>query len=283
MAIKLSTTNHSRDVLGLRYIYPVISRRAGGLSIGVNFNTNNACNWQCVYCQVPNLSLGVAPSLDLMQLSIELRFFLKQVLKGDFYQEFQVDTDKRLIKDVALSGNGEPTSVKQFAEAVALIAKIVKEMAVPEGVKYVLITNGSLIHQTKVQQGLKQLADNGGELWFKLDSATLEGRKRLNHALISQQKYEENLKTAIELCPTWLQTCFFSMDGAVLSELEQIAYLKLLAQIKDLSGFQGVLLYSLARPSLQAEADRVNSVSLSQLTEFADRIEDLGVTVKVNH
>ena len=62
---KLSVKNHDRDVLAYRYIYPVISRRSGGLSIGINFNTNNACNWRCVYCQVPDLTLGAAPSLDL--------------------------------------------------------------------------------------------------------------------------------------------------------------------------------------------------------------------------
>jgi len=282
MVTKLSTINHSRDVLGLRYVYPVISRRAGGLSIGVNFNTNNACNWQCVYCQVPNLSLGSAPPLDLVLLEKELRFFLEEVLAGDFYDEFQVETGKRVIKDIALSGNGEPTSVKAFAEAVALISTIVEQMAVPETAKYVLITNGSLIHQTKVQQGLQILANAGGELWFKLDSATFGGRKVLNHAAISQQNYVANLKLAIQLCPTWLQTCFFTMDGQVLSESEQLAYLALVEQIKNLSGFQGILLYSLARPSLQVEADRLTSANLEQLTEFADKIKNLGVIVNVN-
>ena len=282
MAIKLSTTNHRRDVLGLRYVYPVISRRAGGLSIGINFNTNNACNWQCVYCQVPNLSLGSAPPLDLVLLEKELRFFLEQVLTGHFYEDFQIETDKRVIKDIALSGNGEPTSVKEFAEAVALISTIAKQMTVPKTAKYVLITNGSLIHQAKVQQGLQILAQTGGELWFKFDSATLEGRKQLNHAAISQQNYVANLKLAIQLCPTWLQTCFFAMDGVLLSESEQLAYLALIEQIKDLSGFQGVLLYSLARPSLQTEADRLTSANLEQLTEFADKIKNLGVRVTVN-
>ncbi|PIU16966.1 MAG: radical SAM protein, partial [Gallionellales bacterium CG08_land_8_20_14_0_20_59_87] len=34
----LSTTDHSRDSAGLRYVYPVVSRRAGGVSIGINLN-----------------------------------------------------------------------------------------------------------------------------------------------------------------------------------------------------------------------------------------------------
>ena len=55
----LTTDDHRRDSAGLRYVYPVISRRAGGVSIGINLNPNNACNWACVYCQVENLTRGV--------------------------------------------------------------------------------------------------------------------------------------------------------------------------------------------------------------------------------
>lgn len=36
VANKLEVTNHSRDSAGLTYVYPVLSRRAGGVSIGIN-------------------------------------------------------------------------------------------------------------------------------------------------------------------------------------------------------------------------------------------------------
>jgi len=61
----LSETNHDRDSAALRYVYPVISRRAGSVSVGINLNPNNACNWHCIYCQVPNLVRGAAPNIDL--------------------------------------------------------------------------------------------------------------------------------------------------------------------------------------------------------------------------
>src|SRR5512139_3624429 len=101
MSSPLTVTDHSRDSAGLTYIYPVLSRRAGGLSIGVNFNTNNACNWQCIYCQVPDLKIGAAPELDFRLLEQEFRGFLEQVLSGDFYRHFQVPEDQRTIKDIA--------------------------------------------------------------------------------------------------------------------------------------------------------------------------------------
>ena len=56
----LGTDDHSRDAAGLKYVYPVVSRRAEGVSVGINLNPNNACNWRCVYCQVPDLVLGAA-------------------------------------------------------------------------------------------------------------------------------------------------------------------------------------------------------------------------------
>ena len=114
MASALTTANHNRDIAGLKYVYPVLSRRSGGLSIGINFNTNNACNWRCIYCQVPDLRTGSAPDVDLQQLNEELRFFLNDVLNGDFYQRFEVNENNRVIKDIAISGNGEPTSAKNF-------------------------------------------------------------------------------------------------------------------------------------------------------------------------
>ena len=174
MGSKLTTSNHSSDIVGLKYVYPVLSRRAGGLSIGINFNTNNACNWRCIYCQVPHLITGVAPALDFRLLEDELRSFLDNVLHGDFYDRFEVDADKRVIKDIAIAGDGEPTSLKEFAPAVELIGKIATEAGVFPKSDYVLITNGSLVHQARVQEGLRVLKRYGGEVWFKLDSATDE-------------------------------------------------------------------------------------------------------------
>jgi hypothetical protein len=63
--ILLKTEDHSRDSAGMRYVYPVVSRRAGGVSVGINLNPNNACNWRCIYCQVPGLTRGGPPPIDL--------------------------------------------------------------------------------------------------------------------------------------------------------------------------------------------------------------------------
>jgi wyosine [tRNA(Phe)-imidazoG37] synthetase (radical SAM superfamily) len=236
MTTRLTTTNHSRDVAGLTYVYPVLSRRAGGLSVGINFNTNNACNWRCIYCQVPDLKVGAAPDLDFQLLEDELRFFLDDVLHGDFYERFQIDKDKQVIKDIAISGNGEPTSLKDFDKAVVLIGKVATEAGVLPQSNFVLITNGSLMHRSNVQNGLKVLKEYGGEVWFKLDSATEERKTLINNAGQSCQTSEDNLLLCSTLCPTRVQTCLLDYDKQGLSRKEKDAFLDLLKRIKARGG-----------------------------------------------
>ncbi len=282
MSPKLTTINHSRDVAGLQYVYPVISRRAGGLSIGINFNINNACNWRCIYCQVPDLTIGSAPDIELPQLEDELTFLLQEILHGDFYDRFEVSADQRVIRDIAISGNGEPTSLKNFDEAVSLIGGIMGEAEIPGRTEYVLITNGSLVHQRKVQFGLKRLNDFQGQVWFKLDSATSAGRKLFNNAGISLENHEKNLMTAAKLCPTWLQTCLLGYEGRRFPDEERKAYIDLLYRVLDIVELKGVLLYTIARPSLQPEADRLSKLPAELMSEFAQEIRALGLEVKVS-
>ncbi len=279
----LTVNNHSRDVAGLTYVYPVLSRRAGGLSIGINFNTNNACNWRCVYCQVPDLKIGAAPDLDFQLLEDELRFFLGEVLHGDFYDRFQVEEGQRVIKDIAISGNGEPTSVKDFDKAVALIASVATEVGVFPQSHFVLITNGSLVHRQNVQNGLKVLQVFGGVVWFKLDSATDQGRALINNAGLSRQSCVENLLLSARLCPTKLQTCLLDYDKRGLPLEEKDAYLDLLRNIKEKDcDLKGVLLYTIARPSLQPESGRLEKLQTEVLNAFADEIRLLGIDVLVS-
>ena len=280
---RLITNNHSRDIAGLTYVYPVLSRRAGGLSIGVNFNINNACNWRCIYCQVPDLTRGSASEMDFQLLEEELRFFLGTVLDGDFYQRFQVPESQRVIKDIAISGNGEPTSLKDFAEAVDLIGRVATELGVLPNSHYVLITNGSLVHQSKVQAGLNVLKNYGGEVWFKLDSATEQGRALMNNTPQSDETQMKNLLLATQSCPTKLQICLLNDNSKGLVESERTAFLNLLTRLKaENVNLQMVMLYTIARPSLQPEASRLAPLSPDILNEFADEIRYVGFDVLVS-
>jgi wyosine [tRNA(Phe)-imidazoG37] synthetase (radical SAM superfamily) len=280
----LTTTDHSRDSAGLTYVYPVISRRSGGLSLGINLNPNNACNWRCIYCQVPDLIRGSSPEIDLQQLQKELDGFLNDVIHGDFYDRYEVAEDLRTINDIAISGNGESTSAAEFDQVIELIGQAISRFGLQDKIKLVLITNGSLVYKEVVQSGLSKMKSINGEVWFKLDSATDAGLKSINNAGISIDRVKENLKIVSALCPTWLQTCVFKLDGELPSRNECESYLQFLSYLKkEKIKVNGVLLYGLARPSMQLEAPRLSSVSEAWMNEFADKINQLGFQVKVNH
>ena len=123
----LSVSDHNRSFISMTYVYPVVSRRAGGVSVGINLNPNNACNWHCAYCQVPGLVRGAAPEIDLAQLEGELRQFLGELLHGSFMAE-HVPPEAQVIRDIAFSGNGEPTSSKAFATIVERVVAIRDEV-----------------------------------------------------------------------------------------------------------------------------------------------------------
>ena len=278
----LTPIDHDRDSAGMTYVYPVVSRRAGGVSVGINLNPNNACNWACVYCQVPGLTRGTAPEIDLAQLENELRAMLTRILHGDFMQT-RVPAGARRLNDIALSGNGEPTSAKVFPQVIELIGRVMADFDLVGKIKLVLITNGSLVDRSRVQNGLRKMAALNGEVWFKFDSATASGMRTINQTRIAPDKQFERLGLAARLCPTWLQTCVFALDGAPPSEIERNAYLAAVSRIRQQQiPVQGVLLYGLARPSMQAQASRLSALPAAWLDAFAENIRSAGLPVKVS-
>ncbi len=286
----LTIRNHDRDLAGLTYVYAVLSRRAGGVSVGINLNPNNACNWHCAYCQVPGLVRGKAPDIDLALLERELRGFLADLVHGDWMRRFVPD-EGRVISDIAFSGNGEPTSAAVFPEAVELVLRLRGEFGLDGGldgagiegvaVPVRLITNGSLMAQARVQQGVGRLGEGGGEVWFKVDAGEAAAIERINGVNLAPEAIVRNLACCASLCPTWVQTCMFRWDGVAPARAEIDAYLEVLAQA-GVERLQGVLLYGIARPSMQPEAPRLAPLSIDELEAIALRIKEKGLTVRVS-
>jgi len=277
--IVLKTEDHSRDSAGLRYVYPVISRRAGGVSVGINLNPNNACNWRCVYCQVPDLTRGGPPPIDLPLLARELDDFLAWAIAGDFMAT-RVPRDARRLVDVAFSGNGEPTSAAEFPAAVEIVQRVLIDHGLAETVPMRLITNGSLLDRKAVQGGIGRIGGARGEVWFKLDAGTAAGMARINGTRVRPDAVARRLARCAQLAPTWVQTCLFRFDGLVPSAREMDAWLELLTPLAPL--LAGVHLYSLARPSRQEEAPRLGRLDTAWLERAAEPVRKLGLAVRVS-
>lgn len=276
----LSTDDHRRDRAGLRYVYPVISRRAGGVSVGINLNPNNACNWACVYCQVENLTRGGPPPIDLDLLGDELKGFLEAACHGDFMVR-EVPLAARRLMDVAFSGNGEPTSAAEFSEAVQRVGTVLDTFGLKGVLPVRLITNGSLMHRPDVQAGILRLAALGGEVWFKIDRAVPDEVAEINGVPWVPEKVAKNLMLCAQLVPTWVQSCWFAMDGAPPDAASLDAYCDFL---RPFAGkLAGIHLYGLARPSLQPAAPRLSALDADALIALGLEIEKkTGITVCVS-
>lgn len=280
MTQRLDTRHHDRDVAGMTYVYPVVSRRANGVSVGVNLNVNNACNWRCLYCQVPGLQRGAPDPIDLTLLESELRRMLDAIVHGSFMAE-SVPEGMRRLNDIALSGNGEPTSAPEFAEVVTLIGKVMADYGLLGKIKVVLISNGSLMYKENVQTGLACLRELGGEVWFKIDRATASGLHQVNQTESTPERVLRNLQRCAALCPTWIQTCVFALDDQAPDEGELAAYLGLLRQTRAAEvPIAGVLLYGLARASTQPEAPRLSRLPEAWLERLAERIRPIVAEVR---
>ena len=273
----LSFSDHDPDFLNLTYVYPVLSRRMQGISIGINLNTNNACNWACAYCQVPGLQRGDAPEVNLGLLEAELKGLLDNPALSPMIPP-DTPVALRQIRDIAFSGNGEPTSSPQFLQAVEIARR--QRDAHGLDIPLVLITNGSLLLRAEVQAGVKALAEAGGVVWFKVDRLVPESMKRINGISYKPEQIQRRLDVACSLAPVWLQTCWLTWDGVAPSAEDEVAYLEFVR--RNAHQIQGVHLYGLARPSLQPEAPHLSALSPSAMNAWADKIRATGATVQVS-
>jgi len=276
----LTIADHDRAAAGLRYVYPVLSRRAQGISIGINLNPNNACNWRCIYCQVPGLTRGRAPEIEMDRLEDELRGFLSRLAEDESIFT-GVARDMRRVADLAISGNGEPTTASEFPQVVELLGRMRAERPALRDVQIRLITNGSLVERAPVSRGIRTLGELDGEVWFKVDAGSAAGFRRINDTRLSPQAVARRLARCASLCRTWVQSCVFRLDGAGPQSREIDEYLTLL-RTAGIERLQGVLLYGLARPSMQPEAPRLSALPAGELDAIAGRIRETGLRVRVS-
>ena len=118
-------THHHRTWLTNRYIYPVISRRSGGVSIGVNLNPDKICNFDCIYCSVDRKIPGNKPDIHLPTLETELAAMIQLVNSGEIFSRppfTHVTPPLRRLNDIAFSGDGEPTTCPDLLSCLKIAA-----------------------------------------------------------------------------------------------------------------------------------------------------------------
>src|SRR6266699_5138875 len=138
----LTVARHPRTYRGSLYVYPVLSRRARGISIGINLNPDKVCNFDCIYCQVDRTTPAAIRRVDETRLKKELLAILLEAKGGALYQrpEFRTVPDAfRVVRDITFAGDGEPPSYPNFKKVVEDVLAIKQAAGFPE-LKVILLT-----------------------------------------------------------------------------------------------------------------------------------------------
>ncbi len=284
--------DHARLFEHNRFVYPVLSRRSGGISVGVNLNPDKVCNFDCIYCQVDRRSQSETRFVETEALLDELRSTLELVASGAIYDtpKFRdVPPHLRRLNDIAFSGDGEPTTYKNFDELIRSCADVKREfelrIAAPGGypglridgsqseirnpkseIKLVLITNASMFHRPHVQRGLAILDVNNGEIWAKLEAGTDEYYHLIERTPIPFRQILDNITAAARVRPLVVQSLFMRVNGEPPPQAELEAFCDRLNEITAGGGkLKLVQIYTIARrpaesfvaPLTDAEVDGI--------------------------
>jgi len=271
---------HERSFESYKFVYPVLSRRARGLSIGINLNPDKVCNFKCVYCQVDRTTESQTRFVETDRLLAELRSMLAMASSGQIFatDKFRETPEElRRINDIAFSGDGESTTYTNFAELMEKCAGLKREMGLDD-VKMVLITNASMFERENVRRGLDILDHNQGEIWAKLDVGTAEYYQHVNKSTVPFARIVKNIMEAAQKRPIVIQTLFMKIDGAGPSPEEQTAYTDRLNEIINSGGsIKLVQIYTIARPPAEANVAFIEDDQLDEIAEGVRRRTSLPV------
>jgi wyosine [tRNA(Phe)-imidazoG37] synthetase (radical SAM superfamily) len=276
---RLTFSSHPRTWRDFCYVYPVISRRSKGLSIGVNLNPDQTCNFNCIYCQVDRSQPPRVSDVDLDVVAAELhellsnraRIFEEEGLRG-------IPPEFRNVKDIAFSGDGEPTASPAFPAAARLVAEMKNEFGLQDA-KIIVLTNACHLIQPAVAETLAFLDDHNGEVWAKLDAGTQGYFDRVNRPSHPLAHVLDNIRATARQRPVVIQSLFMRIHGEPPSADEITAYVGRLRWLLDSGGrIKLVQVYTIARRPAQPY---VGKLTRAELETIADAVRPLGVPVEV--
>lgn len=272
--------DHSREFADFTFVYPVISRRSGGLSIAINFNPDKVCNFDCVYCEVDRRVPGRVSRVDLAQMRDELIAMIRFARDGGLAREPKFDEVPWLtrdIKDIALSGDGEPTMLENFSECVQVVADVKQAEELPR-TRIVLVTDAAGLDRADVGRGLQIMDANNGVVWAKLDAGSEPYFKLVNRTTIRFERVLENLLVTARVRPIVIQSLFLKIHGETMSPAEVAAYCDRLnelvrhgAQIKEVHA------YTIARPTPETFATKLTAAELNGIATTIRQATGLNV------
>jgi wyosine [tRNA(Phe)-imidazoG37] synthetase (radical SAM superfamily) len=234
---------HRRGREAGRLVYPVVSRRSGGLSLGINlFPDAKDCSFDCPYCEVFPIAPGME-AFSIAELRAELELFVRQ--------GYAEDWAPRPVRDLCFSGNGEPTSSPFLSEALELCSsfrRLYPELLGSSSI--VVITNSTGFLDRSTSELLERYSrDEGLAVWAKLDGGSEELFRLMSGSSLELGRMESGIADFARRSPVVVQTMLCEVDGRKASETELEAYAAILGRITRSGGrIAEVHLYTFARP-----------------------------------
>lgn len=276
-----SAFGYPRDFLENHFVYLVISPRAQGLSVGINLHPLAHCNLDCRYCEVHRPTSARAPeeALDVDRMVMELREVM-ELVRGGWLRQWpryaHLPAELLAVRHVALSGDGEPTLSRQFAEAV----RAVVAFRAREGhFKLVLSTNATALHHPSVQAGLTCLTRTD-EIWAKLDGGTQAYVDLVNGVGTPLPQILRNILSVGRQRPVIIQSLFPAIDGEEPPAGEVQAYAERLKELRQAgAAIPLVQIYSANRPMARSGCTHLPLRTLSQIAQTVRRVAGLRAEV----
>lgn len=262
MALSIAPAENHREREKGVIVYPVYSRRAGGLSVGINlFPDKKFCPFDCPYCEVFPFSANAAFSLS--ETEEELRRAITAAARQN-----------TPVKDICFSGNGEPSLSPDFPEALKLADGIRSSLA-PSS-RLVLITNGAGLFRPRIFSLLQTAAkDPAFDIWLKLDAGSGGWYQKINRSAFPFEELTAKIKEFVSLARVTIQTMLCAVDGGGPAPDEEQAWEKLALELaacgKDgAGGVRKVQIYGKARPA--PEDPKASPLPVEYLEKRADSL-----------
>ena len=170
------------------------------------------------------------------------------------------------MNDIAFSGDGEPTTYRNFDEIIAQVARLKDELGM-DSTKLVLITNASMFQRPVVQRGLELLDQHQGEIWAKLDAGTADYYHLIDRTKIPFQQILDNLAAAAKLRPLVIQSLFMRVSGEPPTAAEIEAYCTRLNEILAQGGkLSLVQIYTVSRRPAESHVTSLTDAEVDAIT-----------------
>ncbi len=269
----LTTTLHDRGFYGSEsLIYPVLSRRVKGISVGINTSISKACNFGCIYCEVDRTKKGNFIKFNVPEADSQLRRVLTDIQKG------KGGFGNEKVKAITLSGDGEPSSLTNFDELIQKIIITRNEFNLNDS-KIVVISNSTGLNRETVKKGLKLMDNNNGELWAKLDAGTEDYFKLIANTRFPFDKILSNILTTSQERPIKIQTCFMNVHGEMPKEEEIMAYCDRVNNILANGGqISAIQLYTVSRPPAESYVTALTGDQINQIAQMLQ--ENINVPIE---